>query len=318
MELKQDNPVLSDFPNPRSNVFLMMRFRDTKQHQAIEQAISSILVDYSLKPLRTDFKHYQHELWANVQAYMDASNYGIAVFEQIDEADINPNVSLELGYMLGKNKNCLLLKEKRITKLQSDLVGHLYREFDSYNIEETVKTEVQYWLRDIGIAKKSNERMLVYVSQGGTCRCAMAKIITQKLLEHNHPEFPIRVESAAYADKGFSVASNGARKAIREMFGEDLLEDHRVKLLTPTMRKEADLILVMDEKILGAEKESRPVKMQILKTFFGLVGDVLDPYLKDHGDRDEGAAIRYADCANELREILENNIHKIIMTLRPR
>ena len=111
MRLKKNNPVLLDFPNRRSNVFLMMRFRKTEQHTQIQEAISSVLAEYSLNLIRADSKQYQDKLWSNVQSCMDAALYGIAVFEQIDERDINPNVSLELGYMLSQRKRCLLLRK---------------------------------------------------------------------------------------------------------------------------------------------------------------------------------------------------------------
>jgi protein-tyrosine-phosphatase len=312
-----DNPVLVDFPNPLSNVFLMMRFRKTKQHRDIGETISAILNEYSLNLLRADFRQYHDELWGNVQSYMNASHYGIAAFEQIDERDINPNVSLELGYMFGQHKQCLLLKEKRVPSLPSDLVGRLYREFDSYNIEQTVRDEVRQWLRDLGVAKRSGERLLVFVSQGGTCRCAMAKVITQKLLQQNRPDFNLRVESVAYGDPTLPTASDGARRAIKEMYGEDLLSTHRTQRLTGTIKGEADLILVMDHSIFGGMKGTKPEKMHVLKPFFDVEGDVMDPYDKVHGDRDERASARYAKCAAELREILENNIGKIIQVLQP-
>lgn len=313
MILKDNNPVLADFPNPRSNVFLMMRFRKTKQHKEISDAILSVLAKYSLNLIRADSKQYQDELWANVESCIDASFYGIAVFEQIDERDINPNVSLELGYMLGQRKKCLLLKEKRVPTLQTDLVGHLYHEFDSYNIEETVKTEIQDWLRSLGIAKRSDERMIAYVSLGGTCRCAIAKAITQKLIQRFHLNYKLRVESVAHGMPSLPGASNGARQAIQRLFDEDLLANHRTIKLTDTILEDADLILVMDHSLLkGLIGPKTCDKTHVFKPFFGLEGDIVDPW-PDSGD--EVASRRYLQCATEIKETLEPNIEKIISTL---
>jgi hypothetical protein len=53
------------------------------------------------------------------------------------------------------------------------------------------------------------------------------------------------------------------------MYGGDLLEDHRTAMLTPTIIKEANLILVMDNllsKGLPAEKTF------VLKPYLGLEG----------------------------------------------
>ena len=126
MNDKDDNPVFGDFPNYHANVFLMMHFGKTEQHKKISDEISLVLSNYSLNLIRADSKQYQDELWPNVRSCMNASYYGIAVFEQIEVHDINPNMSLELGYKLAQGKKCLLLKEKMLNPLPSDLAGRIY------------------------------------------------------------------------------------------------------------------------------------------------------------------------------------------------
>jgi protein-tyrosine-phosphatase len=289
----------------------MTRFRESKQHRSISAAISSALSEYSLNLIRADQKQYRPELWQNVRCCMDAALYGIAVFEQIDERDINPNVSLELGYMLGQGKRCLLLKERRVPALPTDLIGRLYREFDSFKIRQTIQAEIRSWLRDLGIAKRGDERMLIYMSHGGTCRCAMAKAISQKLLAQTRPHYKLRIESVAYGLPSGDRASGGARQAVRNMFGEDLLKDHRTMMRSRTILDEADLILVMDRSLL---KRLPAEKTYVFKPYVGLSGDVEDPW-PDEGD--EASAVRYARCAEELRRALEIGMTKIIDALRP-
>src|SRR5689334_24260216 len=94
------SPVLFDHPNSRANVFLMMRFRESAQYRELHEVLRAELDHYGLHLLRADDKSYADWLWASVEAYMAACDFGIAVFEQIDDRDFNPNVSLELGYML--------------------------------------------------------------------------------------------------------------------------------------------------------------------------------------------------------------------------
>lgn len=108
------------------NVFVMMRFADTPQNKQIFTAIEDSLRYYGFDALRADDKQYADDLWNNVRLYMEGCQYGLAVFDQIDTRDFNPNVSLELGYMLGQGKKCLILKEKRIPILPVDLAGRLY------------------------------------------------------------------------------------------------------------------------------------------------------------------------------------------------
>jgi protein-tyrosine-phosphatase len=310
METNSANPVLSDYPNARSNVFLMTRFRDTAQQQEIGQTIRVLLEEYGLKLIRADAKSSHQELWSNVRLCIDASVYGIAVFEQIDERDINPNVSLELGYMLGEGKRCLLLKEQRVPSLPSDLLGHVYRPFDSYDIGASITEALRGWLQDLGIAKRPNERLLLYVSHGGTCRCAMAKAITRSLIRARADAADVRVESVAYGEPSQPVAAGAARNEIVEVLGDDALADHRTMRLTPTLKQEADLILVMERSLL---KGLPPGKSHVLKPFLGLSGDISDPW----PDTDAEAPRRYAACALELREALEPNIGRILEGLRP-
>lgn len=73
-------------------------------------------------------------------------HYGIAVFEDIEERDYNPNVSLELGYLMGRGKRTLLLKEKHLPTVPTDVVHRLYKEFDGYDIENSIKREVGKWI----------------------------------------------------------------------------------------------------------------------------------------------------------------------------
>lgn len=214
MSSRDNSPLLFDQPNSSTNVFLMMRFRNTKQHREILKAVREALGHYGLNGLRADDKYYSDSLWANVKSYMDGCDSGIAVFEQIEDDDFNPNVSLELGYMLAQMKPVLLLKEKHLKALPSDVVGTLYRTFDSFAIADSLRPSVLGWLRDIGIAKSPTERVVLFVSYGGTCRCAMAKVALDQALRGRHLPYRLRVVSVAHTLGGTNEASRGARRAV--------------------------------------------------------------------------------------------------------
>jgi protein-tyrosine-phosphatase/nucleoside 2-deoxyribosyltransferase len=304
--LETASPVLLDYSNPRTNVFLMMRFEPTPQHGEIQQAITEALRDYGLHALRADQREYTPDLWANVRAYMDACSHGIAVFEQINEQDFNPNVSLELGYMLAQGKRCLLLKEQRVPALHVDVVGHLYKPFDSYRITETIAPRVTDWLRDIGVAKAPGEKLVLFISYGGTCRCAMAKIMTREALRGRELPFRLRVESVAHAFGEANHASRGARRAIFEKYGADYLEDHVVTRRNKGIISDADVILVMEDKL---RKDLPPEKTFLLREFFGGAGEVTNPW---PDSEDVKAAERYRTCLNMLVETIEPNVDKLV------
>lgn len=138
---------IADYPNPDRNVFVMMRFLKTDQMKSIHTAIRDSLAPLGFHAIRADDRDYTGELWTNVQVCMTGCSLGIAVFEDIDDRDFNPNVSLELGYMLARHKRCLILKEGRLPALPADVVHRLYKDFDMFKIGETVAHQVDRWLR---------------------------------------------------------------------------------------------------------------------------------------------------------------------------
>jgi hypothetical protein len=92
------------------NVFVMMRYADTPQFRQIEASIRSALERYGLIARLAKDRALSDDLWENIRLYMGTARYGIAVFEEIERRDFNPNISLELGYMYALGRRCLLLK----------------------------------------------------------------------------------------------------------------------------------------------------------------------------------------------------------------
>lgn len=298
------NPVLEDYPNGAFNVFLMMRFANRTANREIFHALRNALGRYAVNLLRADQKAYADSLWENVRYYMDGCDLGVAVFEQLIKKDFNPNVSLELGYMLARGKKVLLLKDRSLRRLPTDMVGHLYKEFDSGDIDTTIRRAAGAWLQDVGIAKSASEKIVVFVSHGGTCRCAMSKIVAQKALEGRTPPFRIRFESMAAKYGASGCASIGAQKTIKEAFGKDLLESHRVMRRNKGIIDDADLILVMEDKLLSGFPSK---KTYLLSKFFGFKGGVNNPWNK--GDQ------AYRECLAHLRSLIEANVDRLVEVL---
>lgn len=91
-------------------------------------------------------------LFGNVAAAMWASRYGIALLEDRDGKGLNYNVIFEVGAMLVTGRRCLLLKDRTIPQLPTDLVGHIYTPVD---IDDTpsVGTAVAEWItRSLGLS----------------------------------------------------------------------------------------------------------------------------------------------------------------------
>lgn len=145
---------LTDHPTYDRNVFIMMRFSDSPQLTQIHQSIVAALAAHDMKAVRADDRDYTGELWSNIEVYLTGCKYGIAVFEDVDQRDFNPNVSLELGYLMGRGKRTLLLKEKRLPRIPSDVVHRLYKEFDVFDVENSIMREIGKWVAvDLGLSR---------------------------------------------------------------------------------------------------------------------------------------------------------------------
>lgn len=132
--------------------FIMMRFGETAAHERIEAAIKGALGKHGLVGMLARDKEFHEDLFPNILTYMHGCDFGIAVFERLETEVFNPNVALEVGYMLGLRKPVLLLKDRTLVALHTDLIGKLYREFDPQKPKATIPKEIGTWLTDKGLA----------------------------------------------------------------------------------------------------------------------------------------------------------------------
>ncbi len=150
--------LINSFKDEHKNtetVFVMMKFSGNDEIknlklQTLFNTIKLELYNFNLIPLRAGEKDYSETkyLWDNVLIYMNGCDYGIAILENFYEDVVNPNVAMEYGYMLAKNKSILLLKEESFDKLHADILGTLWNSFDINNME-TVKKVLQQWMVDM-------------------------------------------------------------------------------------------------------------------------------------------------------------------------
>lgn len=141
----------SDYPEPNKVGFIIMRFGNTKLHEQILQAIRDTLNKHGLVALRADDKEYHDDLYYNSMTYLFGCGFGIAVYEQIETTEFNPNVSLEVGGMLVLGKPVCLLKDKTLNYLNTDLIGKLYSSFDPENPTKNIADQLSKWLSDKGL-----------------------------------------------------------------------------------------------------------------------------------------------------------------------
>jgi hypothetical protein len=140
-----------DFPDSSRLAFVMMQFVQSNAHTAILGGIRKASDPFHFIALRADDKQYHDNLLFNILTYIYGCRFGIAVFERIESETINPNVSLEVGYLLGLDKPVCFLKDHTLKTLQTDLIGQLYKQFDTQNCESTIPAVLWKWMEDKGI-----------------------------------------------------------------------------------------------------------------------------------------------------------------------
>ena len=148
----------ADFPDPSRLAFVMMQFGESTAHNRVWAAIRHALDPHQFVVLRADSKQYHDNLLMNILTYVYGCRFGIAVFERIESEVFNPNVALEVGYMMGLGKPVCYLKERTLRTLHTDLVGQLYREFDLQTCEETILPSLLKWMIDKGLMSQRVEK----------------------------------------------------------------------------------------------------------------------------------------------------------------
>lgn len=137
-----------DHPDPKKVAFIMMKFGRTTAHDKIVQGIKDALAPHGISAVRADDRDYHTDLYPNILTYLYGCGFAVAVFERIEKDDFNPNVSLEVGYLLAMGKEICLLKDQTLPLLQTDLVGKLYRTFDPLDPVASIPPALTKWMQD--------------------------------------------------------------------------------------------------------------------------------------------------------------------------
>lgn len=135
-----------------TNVFGMTRFpsEDSDKPDPVIAALERIAVTTAVHGLEFHLASDRaiiDELWGNVAGHMWASRYGIAIFEDRRNRGMNYNLVIEVGGMLTIGRRCLLLKDKSISRMPTDLVGMIYKSID-LDDPASVELAIHKWVRD--------------------------------------------------------------------------------------------------------------------------------------------------------------------------
>jgi hypothetical protein len=149
-----------------NSVFVMMKFPDPTviSPQEVEllddiwMAIDRTLNAYGLKARRADKRAYTDQLWENICIYILGSRYGLAVLEDCVAKELNPNVTLEYGFMKALHRQVALLRDIGFKHDRADLTGKLSLPFeivDGRTLDrKSLTRSVQNWLSDLGVTPR--------------------------------------------------------------------------------------------------------------------------------------------------------------------
>jgi hypothetical protein len=106
-----------------------------------------VVAEFGITLLCADGNDYQEELFGDVKTYMHGCYFLVTVFEVIGGNQFNPDVALELGYITALRKRGLILKDKSLPALQTNLIGRIYCNFDAQNPDACHPIQVADWVR---------------------------------------------------------------------------------------------------------------------------------------------------------------------------
>ena len=159
LRCRQDTPY-------DESVFVMMKYADPATMSPAQcrllddiwATLSMTLSTYGLTARRADSKSYIDQLWENVCVYMLGCRYGIAVLEDRAAAELNPNVTLEYGFMKALDRPVALLRDLNFKHDRADLTGKLAKPFeidaDGVLDKATLQRAAADWLMDLDFRLK--------------------------------------------------------------------------------------------------------------------------------------------------------------------
>lgn len=132
------NLAPEDDPYERS-VFIMTKFPpdpipagDTLGKE-LQQIIDSVVAGIKARgyvPRIASDKLYHPHLWQNVELYLLACARGVAIVEARYDDQLNPNVALEWGWMVGMGRRVLYLRDSAFAAERADWAGLVHHQFD--------------------------------------------------------------------------------------------------------------------------------------------------------------------------------------------
>lgn len=145
--------------------FIMTSF-DKKHDESIKQSIQEVEEKFQIKMhIANSNGETANQLLNNIMGLMNCCDFGVGIYfnDYKKGSIINPNLSLEVGYMLGLNKEICYLKNVELDHLNNDLASKIYTKYKNKDLVKYkkipfMKEALIKWIEDnsriIGIRKR--------------------------------------------------------------------------------------------------------------------------------------------------------------------
>lgn len=117
------------------SVFVMTKYPEPGEPgaDALQRVIDLVcagITNRGLRPrLAADEAHHRW-LWDNVELFLLGCARGVAIVEDRYRPELNPNVAMEWGWMVGMGRRVLFLREREFAHDRADWAGLLSHSFD--------------------------------------------------------------------------------------------------------------------------------------------------------------------------------------------
>ena len=117
------------------SVFIMTKFPDGATPEAVQlsvviDAVKAAILARGYTPRIALGQNYHRWLFDNVELFLLGSSRGVAIVEDKYLPELNPNVALEWGWMVGMGRDVLFLREQTFTHARADWTGLINAAFD--------------------------------------------------------------------------------------------------------------------------------------------------------------------------------------------
>jgi hypothetical protein len=133
------------------SIFIMTKYPEgnspiDKQLQKVIDAVSVCITKHHYKPRLANNKKYHAVLWDNVELYLIGCKRGVAIVEDTYKKELNPNVTMEWGWMRAMNREVLYLVVEGFDQDRADLSGLIKVNFQWGNPQKSIEQAIKNWL----------------------------------------------------------------------------------------------------------------------------------------------------------------------------